>query len=128
MDAVTEDDVAGTMNELFDSVTGDPGVLLLIPVENSPERDAEVKLALGEVPGRELVPLLAGAELVAGALGADVWTVILMLMVLVKVCVNVTVESLVVSVQVVVQTEVELASVTGEPGVLELTEPVTLMN
>lgn len=111
-----------------------------------PERDWEVKLALGEVPGAEVVPLPVGTvpvekppetdedvklagpdvvpfDVVAGEVGTVVWTV--MLIVLVNVWVNVTVEFPAVSVQVVVQIEVELLVLAGEPGVLELPVPVT---
>lgn len=74
-----------------------------VPVEKSPEREADVKLT-----GPEVVPF----DVVAGEVGPVVCTV--MLIVLVNVCVNVIVELLYVSVQVVVQTEVEFAAVTGE--------------
>ena len=107
-----------------------------------------MKLTLGEVPGKEEVPLLVGTvpvekppvreedvkvtgpdvvpfDVVAGEVGTVVW--IVTLIVLVRVCVSVTVVLPMVSVQVVVQTEVELLMVTGEPGVLELPEPVTTM-
>ena len=85
-----------------------------VPVGKPPERDADVKLT-----GPDVVPF----DVVAGEVGPVVCTV--MLIVLVNVCVNVIVELLYVSVQVVVQTDVKLAAVTGEFGVLELTDPVT---
>lgn len=80
-----EIDVPG-MVVLFDCVTGDPSVLLLLltPVEYSPVRDSEVKLAVGAVPGAEDVMLPAGMvpvekrldlvplDVVAGEDGTDV--------------------------------------------------------
>lgn len=87
-----------------------------VPVEKPPERADDVPVTEPEV-----VPL----DDVAGEVGRVVW--IVMLIVLVRVWVNVMAELPAVSVQVVVQTDVELLVVMGEPGVLKLTDPVTSM-